>query len=119
MEEITKRRRFLINLLYWAAILAIVYLCFRYLLKLLMPFVIALLVAWILRPLCRLYKRRDKSLRLYTALVVATVLLFLLFKVPLAALRGLAKSGSPSCSRSAFRRSKELQGIRTSPRISN
>ena len=78
MEEITKRRRFLINLLYWAAILAIVYLCFRYLLKLLMPFVIALLVAWILRPLCRLYKRRDKSLRLYTALVVATVLLFYL-----------------------------------------
>ena len=78
MDEITKRRRFLINLLYWAAILAIVYLCFRYLLKLLMPFVIALLVAWILRPLCRLYKRRDKSLRLYTALVVATVLLFYL-----------------------------------------
>ncbi len=78
MDEITKRGRFLINLLYWAAILAIVYLCFRYLLKLLMPFVIALLVAWILRPLCRLYKRRDKSLRLYTALVVATVLLFYL-----------------------------------------
>ncbi len=77
-EKVTKRRRFLTNLLYWAAILAIVYLCFRYLLKLLMPFVIALLVAWVLRPLCRRYRKRFGSGQVYTALVAATVLLFYL-----------------------------------------
>ena len=74
MENTDKRRRFLVNLLYWAAILAIVYLCFRFLLKLLMPFVIALLVAWLLRPLSRFYKK--KLPRLSTALTVATVLVF-------------------------------------------
>ena len=78
MENTDKRRRFLVNLLYWAAILALVYLCFRFLLKLLMPFVIALLVAWILRPLCRLYRRKTNRDQIYTALVVATVLLFYL-----------------------------------------
>ena len=78
METVSKRRRFLINLLYWAAILAIVYLCFRYLLKLLMPFVIALLVAWLLRPICRWYRSKSFRGQVYTALVVATVLLFYL-----------------------------------------
>ena len=78
MDKVTKRRRFLTNLLYWAAILAIVYLCFRYLLKLLMPFVIALLVAWVLRPVCRRYRKRFGSGQITTALVVATVLLFYL-----------------------------------------
>ena len=78
METVSKRRRFLINLLYWAAILAIVYLCFRYLLKLLMPFVIALLVAWLLRPICRWYRSKNFRGQVYTALVVATVLLFYL-----------------------------------------
>ena len=74
MDTVSKRRRFLINLLYWVAILAIVYLCFRYLLKLLMPFVIALLVAWLLRPICRWYGKKNLHGQLYTALVVATVL---------------------------------------------
>ena len=78
MDTVSKRRRFLINLLYWVAILAIVYLCFRYLLKLLMPFVIALLVAWLLRPICRWYGKKNLHGQLYTALVVATVLIFYL-----------------------------------------
>ena len=78
MDTVNKRRRFLINLLYWVALLAIVYLCFRYLLKLLMPFVLALLVAWLLRPVCRWYRKRNLHGQLYTALVVATVLLFYL-----------------------------------------
>lgn len=78
MDTVSKRRRFLTNLLYWAAILAIVYLCFRYLLKLLMPFVIALLVAWLLRPICRWYRKKNLRGQVYTALVVATVLLFYL-----------------------------------------
>ena len=68
-----KRRRFIINVLYWAIIVAIVYLIFRYLLNLLMPFVIAFLVAWVLRPLCKLYKRKLKHARAASALTVATV----------------------------------------------
>lgn len=75
MDKTEKRRRFLINLLYWAAILALVYLVFKYLFRLLMPFVIAFAVAWILRPLCRLYKART---RFSTALTVATVVFFYL-----------------------------------------
>ena len=78
MDTVSKRRRFLINLLYWVALLAIVYLCFRYLLKLLMPFVIALLAAWLLRPVCRWYRKKTSHGQLYTALVVATVLAFYL-----------------------------------------
>ena len=76
MDKSAKRRRFIINVAYWAIIAAIAYLILRYLLNLLLPFVIALLVAWLLRPLCRFYKK--KLPRLSTALTVATVLVFYL-----------------------------------------
>ena len=76
LDKSAKRRRFIINVAYWAIIAAIAYLILRYLLNLLLPFVIALLVAWLLRPLCRFYKK--KLPRLSTALTVATVLVFYL-----------------------------------------
>ncbi len=74
METADKRRRFIINVAYWAIIAGIAYLVFRYLLNLLLPFVIALLVAWLLRPLSRLYRRRFPKVA--SALIVVTVLLF-------------------------------------------
>ncbi len=74
METVDKRRRFIINVAYWAIIAGIAYLVFRYLLNLLLPFVIALLVAWLLRPLSRLYRRRFPKVA--SALIVVTVLLF-------------------------------------------
>ena len=76
LDKTAKRRRFIINVAYWAIIAAIAYLILRYLLNLLLPFVIALLVAWLLRPLSRFYKK--KLPRLSTALTVATVLVFYL-----------------------------------------
>ncbi len=76
METTDKRRRFIINVAYWAVIAGIAYLIFRYLLNLLLPFVIALLVAWLLRPLGRLYRQRAPKLA--SGLIILTVLLFYL-----------------------------------------
>ena len=76
METVDKRRRFIVNVAYWAIIAGIAYLVFRYLLNLLLPFVIALLVAWLLRPLSRLYRQRAPKVA--SALIVVTVLLFYL-----------------------------------------
>lgn len=58
MEQSNNRKTFLINLTYWAVILALVYLVFRYVIELLMPFVIALVVAWILRPWFKFLRKR-------------------------------------------------------------
>ncbi len=76
MEKTDKRRKFIVNVAYWAIIAGITYLIFRYLLNLLLPFVIALLVAWLLRPLGRFYRQRVPKLA--SALIVVTVLLFYL-----------------------------------------
>ncbi len=77
--QINKRKTFIINVFYWAIILAIVYLVFKYLLHLVMPFVIALLVAWILRPLSKLFMRTFKKRRkLAVLLSIAAVILFYL-----------------------------------------
>ena len=76
METTDKRRKFIVNVAYWAIIAGITYLIFRYLLNLLLPFVIALLVAWLLRPLGRFYRQRAPKLA--SALIVVTVLLFYL-----------------------------------------
>lgn len=79
MDKLTARRRFIVNFAYWAIIAAIAYLVFRYLLNLLLPFIIALLVAALLRPLSKLYIRKmPKHRKLASALTVATVLLFYL-----------------------------------------
>ena len=58
MDKTAKRRQFIINVAYWAIIAAIAYLILRYLLNLLLPFVIALLVSWLLRPLSRFYRKK-------------------------------------------------------------
>lgn len=74
-----KRKQFIINTIYWAIILVIVYLVFKYLVNLVMPFVIALLVAWILRPLARFFKKKlKKRQQLAILLSIAAVILFYL-----------------------------------------
>ena len=84
METTDKRRKFIVNVAYWAIIAGITYLIFRYLLNLLLPFVIALLVAWLLRPLSRLYRKRAPKVA--KALIVLTVLVFYLLIGVLASL---------------------------------
>lgn len=58
MEQHNKRKQFLVNIAYWAVIIALVYLVFRYLIDLLMPFFIALVVAWIMRPWFKFLRRK-------------------------------------------------------------
>ena len=52
-STLDRRRRFLVNAAYYAVILGIVYLVFRYLLNLIGPFFIAFLFAWLLTPAIR------------------------------------------------------------------
>ena len=49
MPDLERRKRFLLNIIYVAAIIALVFLCFRYILNLIWPFLIAFLFAWLLR----------------------------------------------------------------------
>ena len=53
MSDIHHRRRFIINTAYYAVIVGIVFLVFRYLLNLIWPFFVAFLFAWILVPAIR------------------------------------------------------------------
>ena len=50
MNELSRRRKFIINTLYFAVIVGIVFLVFRYLLNLIGPFFVAFLFSWILMP---------------------------------------------------------------------
>lgn len=52
--KIQKKRQFLVNTAFWAVILALVFLLFRYLINLLLPFFLALLFASVSRPIARL-----------------------------------------------------------------
>ncbi len=51
--KIQRKRHFLITLTFWAAIIALVFLLFRYLINLLLPFFLALAFAAISRPIAR------------------------------------------------------------------
>jgi len=53
-----RKQHFLVNLAYFAAILAIIYLVFKYLLRLIMPFFLALIFAAVMRPLVRFISRK-------------------------------------------------------------
>ena len=62
--QMERRKRFIVNVSFWAIILALVFLVFKYLLGLIMPFFLALIFAAVMRPLAvwlaRDY-RRDKT----------------------------------------------------------
>ena len=53
MSVMNRRRRFIINATYYAVIVGIVFLVFRYLLKLIWPFFVAFLFSWLLVPVIR------------------------------------------------------------------
>ena len=54
------RKRFLLNIAYWAVIVAIVYLVFKYLLNLLMPFFLAAVFAALVRPISKWLSRETR-----------------------------------------------------------
>ncbi len=51
MDKIDKRKRFIINVIFTAIVLAIIFLFFKYAIKWIMPFIIGFLVSLIVRPL--------------------------------------------------------------------
>lgn len=53
-DSIERRRRFIINTVYWAIVVGIVFLITKYLLGLIWPFFLAFLFSWALTPLVRL-----------------------------------------------------------------
>jgi len=57
------RVQFLIDIAYWAVIIAIIFLVFRYLLNLLMPIFLAFVFAAVARPLAKLLSRETKYVR--------------------------------------------------------
>ena len=58
-----KKERFLVNIAYLAAIIAIIYLVFKYLLNLLMPIFLAFIFAAIVRPISRFLSRETKYVK--------------------------------------------------------
>ena len=55
-----QRVTFLTNIAYWVVILAIVFLVFKYLINLVMPFFIAFIFAAVVRPLSRMLSRKER-----------------------------------------------------------
>ena len=72
-----RRKRFLINILFWAAIVALVYVIFKYLLPFLMPFFIAALIAIFTRPLARIISRKT-HIKLNIVALVCTLICFVI-----------------------------------------
>ena len=72
-----RRKRFLINILFWAAIVALIYVIFKYLLPFLMPFFIAALIAIFTRPLARIISRKT-HIKLKIVSLICTLVCFVI-----------------------------------------
>ncbi len=70
-NAVEKRRKFIINVVYFAMIAVLVYLAFKYVLAVLMPFVLAFIIAAVLRPVVKFIKKHMKfKLRLASTIVI-------------------------------------------------
>lgn len=92
--ETEKRKKFLINVAFWAVIAAIVYFAFKYATGVFMPFIIAFVVASAMRPLARFVSRK-LPIKQSVASVICVLLFFLLIGVLLVLLgvRGVNAAG--------------------------
>ena len=81
------RKRFIVNVMFWAAIVAIVYVVFKYLLPFLMPFLIAALIAIFTRPLARLLARK-LHIKVNITALICTFICFVIV-IAIAALIGV------------------------------
>lgn len=75
--EQQKQQRFLVGIAFWAVIIALVYLVFKYLIHLLMPFFLALIFAMITRPAVRFLVNKCRFRGGFAAVVVT----FLFFAI--------------------------------------
>lgn len=70
IDKVNRRRAFIINVVYWAVILALVFLCLKYVAVWVMPFLIGFLIAYSLKPIVEFLHRRLKGSRKVWAIVV-------------------------------------------------
>ena len=84
-DKTLERKRFIINVLYFALAAAILYFCVKYALGWVLPFLIALLVSMLLRPVIRFLAKKFKVPQKLSALILVllfyAVVGFLLFLV--------------------------------------
>ena len=62
-REQNPRVRFLINIAYWAVIVAIIFLVFKYLINIMMPIFLAFVFAAVVRPISRALSRETRYVR--------------------------------------------------------
>ena len=76
-EKLIKRQRFLVNLLFFGAIAALIALFFRYIVPLILPFLIGFVIASIVRPLQKFFSGKLKT----NNKCISTILVTLLYAV--------------------------------------
>ncbi len=74
MGNVDKRKNLIVNVLYWAIIVALIFILFKYLIPLIMPFAVAFAISFMLRPIIKFF---NEKLRMKWN--VAAVILVLLF----------------------------------------
>lgn len=62
-REVNPRVSFLINIAYWTVIVAIIFLVFKYLINMMMPFFLAFIFAAVVRPISRALSRETRCIR--------------------------------------------------------
>ncbi|MGI6577801.1 MAG: sporulation integral membrane protein YtvI [Eubacteriales bacterium] len=72
-DQTERRKAFIINLLYYVAIVAIIYVCFKYLLSWLTPFIIGFVIAAIFNPAIKLLEKRLRIGRKAIASIVVVL----------------------------------------------
>ncbi|MFA9380739.1 MAG: sporulation integral membrane protein YtvI [Acetanaerobacterium sp.] len=70
IDKVQRRRAFIINTLYWAIIITLVYLCLKYVAVWIMPFIIGFLIAYSLKPVVEFLHRKLKGNRKVWAVIV-------------------------------------------------
>ncbi len=76
LAETNKRKRVIVNIIYWALIIAVVYMVFKYLIVLVWPFLLAFVFSWILRPVIRMMTEKW-HMRYNLSAVICLILFFL------------------------------------------
>ncbi len=81
--NVTRAKDFLVKTAYWALWIALVYVAFRWLIPLLLPFFVALLLAAVVQPLARLIHTKLHLPKKFGAAVLVTLLYLLLMTLAL------------------------------------
>lgn len=72
-NKIEQRKAFLINLLFFGAVIAIIMIIFRYVIGWLLPFIIGFIIAAIMHPIIRRISKRTKVRQKYIAVIVVVL----------------------------------------------